>query len=382
MTPPDAPEGGETQRIGPIKLALFALIPVTILVLFAEVAAAITISRDARVERIGAEPARVYRMRTGSWPWSRRVETPINSDGFPDHEFPSATEMKTCIHLVVLGDSFVLGDGVDGDSSFTSIVGRALARLPDGRCVRTFNLGERGSTIPRQARRLRELRSRLRPDVVVLAQYQNDLTDLLDPEPRDLSLAAIAADSAAAAATRGGSTAVAAAGGAPSWGVVADRFGFLNPRLVRFLAYHAFAALITSGIHRDELRHWSVIADTARREEASRLQAQYTASFDSLSIELARDSVAFGVVIIPSKFDVMAGRFPEQAFFEELATRLGIPALPLFPLFDRERTPYAFLMYDGHLNERGNRLVAQAILEWIESAESAPFGLLRPSATR
>lgn len=382
MTPPDAPEGGETRRLGPIKLALFALIPVTVLVLLAEVAAAITISREARVERVGSGPARVYRMRTGSWPWSRRVETPINSDGFPDQEFPGTTDSKSCIHLVMLGDSFVLGDGVDGDSSFTSIVGRELARLPDGRCVRTFNLGERGSTIPRQARRFRELRTRLRPDVVLLAQYQNDLTDLLDPEPRDLSLAAIAADSAAAAAPQGGATPVAAAAAAPTWGVVADRFGFLNPRLVRFLAYHAFAAFITSGIHRDELRHWSVVADTTRREEAARLKAQYTASFDSLSTELTRDSVAFGVVIIPSKFDVMAGRFPEQPFFEELAASRGVPALPLFALFDRERSPYAFLMYDGHLNERGNRLVARAILDWIARTEAAPFALLRPSGAR
>jgi hypothetical protein len=381
VTPPDAPDGERTQRIGPLKLALFALIPVTILVLIAEVAAAITISREARVEPTGAGSARVYRMRTGSWPWSRRVETPINSDGFPDTEFPAAATPKRCLHVVLLGDSFVLGDGVDGDSSFTSIVGRALATRPDGSCVRTFNLGERGSTVPRQARRLRELRPRLRPDVVILAQYQNDLTDLLDPEPRDLSLASIRADSVAAS-LRDTTPVLGATESASGWGVVADRFGFLNPRLVRFLAYHAFAALITNGIHRDELRHWSVIADTTRREEATRLMSRYESSFDSLATELARDSIGFGVVILPSKFDVMAGRFPEESFFTGLASTRGVPALSLFPIFDRERSPYAFLMYDGHLNERGNELVAHAILEWVERAEPAPFGRLRATARR
>lgn len=380
-TPAPAPDGAP-PRLGPLKLALFALIPVTVLVLVAELAAAFTIERSAKVEEVGGG-RREYRMRIGSWPWSRRVATPINSDGFPDREFPDSAEAKECVHVVFIGDSFILGDGVDGDSAFAQIVARDLASRPGAPCVRSFSLGERGSTIPRQARRLRALLPRLRPDIVLLGQYQNDLTDLLEDEPRDLSRAAeaeaVARRARAARDIDGGGAGRSAAANAPMMPV--ERFSFLNPRLVRLLAYHAFGALITAGIHRDELEHWSVIADTTRREEANRLMASYAAAFDSLAAELARDSIGFGTIILPSKFDVMAGRFPEEDFFLGLATRNGLPALRIFPVLDAQRSPYAFLMYDGHLNEHGNRVVAAAVTEWLLRADPAPFPLLRGAPT-
>lgn len=377
MNAPVSPPAS-TPRISRLKLVLFALIPVSIVVAIAEVGATMTLERRARIESVPGSEAREYRMRIGSWPWSRRAVTPINRDGFPDREFPEVGAPKECLHVVVLGDSFILGDGVNGDSSFTSIVARELASRDGARCVRTFNLGERGSSITRQARHFRRLRERLRPDLVLLGQYQNDLGDLRDPEPRDLSVAAMdSAETAHADAARTGAAPVTMA-----TGTLFERYRFLNPYIVRLLAYHVFAAFITNGIHRDELRHWSVIADTTRREEATRLMAQYTASFDSLASELVRDSLPFGVIIIPSKFDVMAGRFPEEEFFLGVAGKHALPTLRLFPLLDEKRTPYAFLTYDGHLNEHGNRLVAGAVTDWLLRAEPAPFAVLRAPVDR
>lgn len=357
---PDAAGVPPRPALGPAKLALFALIPVTVLALVAEALAAVTIERTTRIEVDESTGGRSYVMRMGNWPWSRTARTPLNSLGFPGPEFPDSTTPKRCVHVVFIGDSFVFGDGVDGDSSFVSIVGRTLAASDQERCVRTFNLGERGSTIPRQARRLREVRGSLKPDLVILAQYQNDLADLDAPEPRDLRLSAP------------GPTATAPRPPASDAAAV-DRFSFLNPRLVRLLSYHAFAALITSGIHRDELRHWSVIADSSRHADARRLMATYTASFDSLATELAADSIAFGTIVLPSKFDVMAGRYPEEEFFLGLSAAHRLPTLRIFPLLDAQRAPYVFLMYDGHLNEHGNRLVATAVSDWVGSLDAAPF---------
>lgn len=372
---PDAAGVPPRPALGPAKLALFALIPVTVLALVAEVLAAVTIERTTRIELGEATGDRSYLMRMGNWPWSRSARTPLNSLGFPGPEFPDSATPKRCVHVVFIGDSFVFGDGVDGDSSFVSLVGRSLATTDGERCVRVFNLGERGSTIPRQARRLREVRSLLKPDLVILAQYQNDLADLDAPEPRDLRRSV--PDPTAAAPRAPTSEAAAATAAATA---AADRFSFLSPRIVRLLSYHAFAALITSGIHRDELRHWSVIADTARRADARRLMAAYTTSFDSLATELAADSIAFGTIILPSKFDVMAGRYPEEDFFLRLAATHGLPTLRIFPLLDARRSPYAFLMYDGHLNEHGNRLVATAVGDWIASLDAAPFPRLRAAS--
>lgn len=381
MTPPEHLARRRPHGIGALKLVFFALIPVSVLAAVAEIAAAFTIVRSAHIETM-VDGGREYRMRIGRWPWTRETRTTINSDGFPDREFPAVGTPKTCVHVVLVGDSFVLGDGVDGDSSFTSIVGRTLATLPDGRCVRTFNLGERGSTIPRQARRVRELRARLAPDIVILAQYQNDLTDLLEQEPRDLGVRTMTADFASRADLTTGIRVTTEGRRIREPLPVVSRISFLKPRFVRYLAYHTFAALISSGIHRDELERWSVLADSTRKDEAARLQEQYTASFDSLAIDLARDSIAFGVIVLPSKFDLMAGRFPEEPFFLRTAARHRLPALRLFPVLDANRRPYAFLMYDGHLNAHGNRLVANAVTEWLLRTAPAPFPLIRGQAVR
>ena len=82
------------------------------------------------------------------------------------------------------------------------------------------------------------------------------------------------------------------------------------------------------------------------------------------------------MVIVPSKFDVLAGRSPEEPFFLELARGKNVPALSLFSRFDKQRSPYPYLKYDGHLNERGNELVADAVMEWLFDEEPEVFRAL------
>lgn len=323
-----------------LKLAAFAVIPALLLLVAAEFAARLTITRRARTED------GVYVMRIGRWPWSRTSTTRLNPQGFPDGDFGSLPPKGDCVHLVLVGDSFILGDGVDLDSNFVSLVRRRREAAGGSPCVRLFNLGRRGTSIGEQALAVRETIGLLSPDVVILGQYQNDLTDLREPETR--------ADSARVAAT-----------GVSGAGVVSEQVTWLNPSLVRFLSYRGIGFMIEHGLRRDLLARWSVIADTTKREEAARLMARYEAGFDSLATALADRGIAFGVVVIPSKFDVLAGRYPEEDFFVRLAEARGLPVLRAFPLLDAHRSPYAFLMYDGHLNEHGNRLMADTLYTWL-----------------
>jgi hypothetical protein len=83
-----------------------------------------------------------------------------------------------------------------------------------------------------------------------------------------------------------------------------------------------------------------------------------------------------GVVIVPSKFDILAGRSPEESFFLELAREKNVPALSLFTSFDKQRSPYPYLKYDGHLNERGNELVADAVMRWLFDGGATIFRAL------
>ena len=337
-----------------LKLAVFSLLPAIVLLAAAEAYATFTIERRITEEKDPASGQVVYTMRTGRFPWSRAAVTPLNSLGLPDVEFTS--DPDECVHIVFSGDSFIFGDGVDRDSSFVSLVRRwSEERRPLATCVRVFNIGERGTTIDRQAERIRETIPILQPDLVILGQYQNDLTDLTNSR----------ASAAAAALTRSGT----------GWTDVRQRLGGFNLNVVRWMSYRAFGAAIERRMHYDVLAHWSVVADTSRHELAGRLMTTYAQFYDSLTRELQAQQIDFGVVIIPSKFDLLAGRFPEEDFFVRIAKEHNVPYLQIFPVLDDRRSPYPYLMYDGHFNEHGNRLVADAVFDWLY--EARPFEALQ-----
>jgi hypothetical protein len=344
-----------------LKLVVFALTPAAVLLVAAEVFATFTIQRVVRTVPDSVTGQTLYTMRIGRFPWSQRSVTPLNKLGLPDVEFEELPTKDRCVHVVFVGDSFVFGDGVDADSNFVSVVRRwGTDRRPND-CVRVFNLGERGTTIDNQAQRIRDTQGALQPDVVILGQYQNDLTDLLrSPVSPDRQPPAAAGDSSA-------------------WRDVRQQMiGAFNLNIVRLLSYRAFGIAIRNGIHYDILPRWSIVADTTRREAARELMTSYEKHFAALRAHLAEGNVGFGVVILPSKFDLLAGRFPEEAFFIELADRFGVPYLRTFSVLDQHRSPYPFLMYDGHLNEIGNRRVAESVYQWLYESEPAPFPVLRP----
>jgi lysophospholipase L1-like esterase len=60
-----------------------------------------------------------------------------------------------------------------------------------------------------------------------------------------------------------------------------------------------------------------------------------------------------------------------------LSEKLDVPYLNAFPLLNEQRQPYAYLMYDGHFNENGNRLMAEAIYSWLFEQTPVPFERLR-----
>lgn len=347
------------RLIRALKAVVIVVVMTTAIMLVAEACATYTIERTAAVSSDTTGQSR-YVMRIGKFPWSRRTVTPLNSQGFPDVEFTALPPKGDCRHIVFVGDSFIFGDGVDRDSNFVSLVRRWGEERQADRCIRVFNLGERGTTINRHAKVLQETLETLQPDVVILGQYQNDLTDLTTPPAR--------ADSALQDARK------------VSWTDVRERFGSANLNLVRMLLYHGFGVAIERELHYDLLRHWSVMADSSRSEDAQRLQQTYAQIYGELIADLRSRGIEVGAVIIPSKFDVLAGRFPEEAFFLKLAQEHNVPALPIFSLLDQQRSPYAFLMYDGHLNEHGNRLVASAVYDWLYQASPPPFPQLAAPA--
>ena len=360
--PAPAPQG--RPRFARLKLFLLVVTPMVVLGIIAETVATISIARRPTIRVDSATGQSAFEMRIGKWPWSRRTVIPLNSMGYPDREFPQAGSKGNCTHVVFVGDSQILGEGVDRDSSFVEIVRRLTDARTNAGCVRMFNIGVRGTTIDRQTDRIMQTIDRLEPDIVILGQSQTDLTDLngpgayLDPRRRTASVPT-EVDS------------------------IRVRMKIFNANIVRMLTYQMFGGMIQRGIKRDVLHHWSVLADTTRKQEATLFMDTYSRLFGELLATLEKRRVAFGVMIMPSKFDILAGRYPEESFFVQLAEKHRVPYLRLFPTLDEHRSPYAFLMYDGHLNELGNRLIAAELYKWLFETDPAPFPQLRlPQAAK
>lgn len=103
----------------------------------------------------------------------------------------------------------------------------------------------------------------------------------------------------------------------------------------------------------------------------------YEELYDSLVTELTDREVELGVLILPSKFDLLAGRSPEEPFSSRWQKSTEYPMLALMETLDSARPKYPFLMYDGHVNDYGHYVVARTVFDWLSESAPGPFPKLR-----
>ena len=345
-----------------VKTTLFALVPLVVLLVVGHVTASLVTHRELTFEVDSLTGVTLYRTRVGGFPWSHRSVTRLNTLGFPDEEYANLPQKSECFHVVISGDSFTFGDVTDGDKTWASLLRDRIAARHRGRCVRVFNIAAPVTTVEQQAKRISETLTRLQPDLVLLGQYQNDITDLT-----------LYGGIAYRPATASSKT--------TNWG---DRIrqtvpGFDSP-LPRMLTYRAFKFFIEHDIKVDVLKRWSVLADSTDLVYGRELTSLYSSLYGALVDSLKSRGISLGVVIMPSKMDLMAGRYPEGEFFAMLAKQRGVPAISVFETLDAHRDPMPYYTFDGHFDERGNRLVADAVYRWLFEGQTTPFPALRDAA--
>ena len=123
----------------------------------------------------------------------------------------------------------------------------------------------RNTTIDTTIVRIHQVLPLIQPDVVILSQYQNDLTDLANP----------GSPAWVPAATAAVTTATGASGSARSFPVTTSRS-------LRYLTYNAFAFMIEHNIKYDVLSTWSVLETHAKKAFADKLEGIYHDLYGSL----------------------------------------------------------------------------------------------------
>ncbi len=342
-----------------LKLFFFAVAPAAVLLLVGHGIASVATYRKLEFRTDSTTGVSYYHMRLGGWPWLEPTTTRLNTRGFADVEYTTLPPKGGCTRIVFTGDSFTFGDASSAERTWFSLVRDRVSTAFPGHCIQLFNLAAPNTTIEQQAMRVRETLAVLQPDFVVLGQYQNDITDLTFPGSIAYKPAVAGEES-------------------NFWGDRLRRMtpGFDSP-LPRMLTYRAIAVMSQQRIKWDLLSRWSILADTSTRKAGAELTGIYTQLYDSLRTELSARYIQFAVVIFPSKMDVLAQRYPEGEFFKSLARERGVPMLDLYPVYDRKRQPYPFLMYDGHMNALGNRIAADEVFDWLFLRPNGPFPGLR-----
>ncbi len=303
-----------------------------------------------------------------------------NSLGYRWPEFPAALEYAGTPAVVVTGDSFAWGHGVEAPESVPALLAKAKTEFA------WFNLAVPGTGTDQHLLHYRKQGKALKPAVVVEFVYPNDLIDNLRsfryfPKPRfDL-------------APDGTLNLVPAPIGAPppsNPALPVDRFlrnrshlyAFLKGRLMAFKAGSGEVAGRTEdviGFYRRER--------TPEMENSLKLLKAILSQYVR---EVRADGAEFALVIVPHKWEMnTSGRyikddwattvkllglnlelFDLDAFSRELsawAASENVPCLDLLPLLRPLETGATRVYFprDGHWTREGNRLVAELFLNQL-----------------
>jgi lysophospholipase L1-like esterase len=328
----------------------------------------------------------------------RVVHVRTDREGFrgPDRPFEKPAGVR---RVAILGDSMIAALGVEEDQTLVARLERLLNRpSPSAERWEVLNFGVPGASTGQELALWRTTVKRYQPDVVLCAFFVgNDLADnsrRLSSNPRvyfELDAAGRLVQVPMSAAKTGLS----------AWLNRHSRLYLWQKEAVRRARY---AWLKQAG--QLEAGHWIYATqEPPDVAEAWRLTGTLLAE---MANEVRQAGARFGVVLIPTAQQVypesmrkavaVAGTstrfdadYPDQRL-ARLCQSAGVPLLSMTADF-RQAAPsrslstadeWLFLHGEGHFNERGNQLAAEAVCRWMTAGNPPPASIgTRPGpATR
>ena len=291
--------------------------------------------------------------------------------------------------ILVLGDSYTYGLGLDYDESYPYVLEELLNAMPCSSAVRSVNFGWGSSSPLLSLRLLRQVGAGYRPDLVV---YTLDMTDFdddlryeelleeagaLDVDPRRLTVDLLQAFLAGyPRLSRLRETLATLRRGRPADEPAADVESAEDaPERMRFFVATRPLADTRADIERGVMKNLRAIHDFAR---------------DELGVPMA-------LVVYPRAFQYSDRESPKNwerwrykplgpfvrepfRYFEEVAPELPYPVFSLMPAFEGSETFPLFFADDPHWNRDGARLAARAVADGLSAAELVPCGARQTAA--
>lgn len=252
-------------------------------------------------------------------PWEE-----FNADGVRDRMHPVG-KPEGVFRLMFLGDSVTLGAGIKPQEAYPQALQAQLDE--EGRPVEVFNLALWGWSTRQQRLAWQKLGRKYRPDLVVLGICLNDIPELQNNLVRP-------------------------------------------PRWIAVL--HERSALVR-GIVNAPAREIQSVEQLFASPEAPKVREgfdRFFAELRSLRNEVRADGVELAVLVLPFRFQVVAGAPPPlaQSRIAEFCGRESLRCLDLLPALARVGDS-AFVDYD-HLSPQGAQIVAGEVRRsgWLPAA--------------
>jgi lysophospholipase L1-like esterase len=286
----------------------------------------------------------------------------VNSRGFRGAEV-TIPKPPGRFRIVVIGDSLTLGWGVNDEETYAARLEQRLRREQPTLDVDVVNLGVGGYNTRQSVTWLSRHVDELRPDLVLLGFYSNDVPDAIEDGKGGTRVAA----------ARGDSSNILRINPTPT--------GWLDRQLRRSrLIYVAGRAINRMrGAGEWGLARFAMEIDMLDGRESPDLQrAWQTIDQEFRRLDGLADEFGFkvGIVILPCQEQVM-GQYPAAAY-QHKVTSLGrlfgfdvIDPLPL--MAERRETPGGlFIPYDrNHPSATGHAVVAEAIEQHLSAERLA-----------
>ena len=299
---------------------------------------------------IRANEARGYEMVPDRDHFTYTHAVHVNRLGLRGPDLPEKAEGE--YRVLCLGDSTTFGQGVREEETIPVLLEKDLsgAAASAGRTVRVVNGGHRGYATVHELALLRELGPAIRPDLVVLLWYTNDLER---PDPA----------AAAAKLARSGPVAFDTGVRMEGW----DAWTWRGKQLVR-------SSALAMTLHDLWVSRPAHVLDDDGIRYGLALFDEDLAAFLALGEELG-----FELVFAPipnrtqirgaSPFDLLAQRVAEHA------RARGIEVVDLLPGLRGEfgdRPESAVLPYDGHYAGNANRILARDLAQALRPRLARP----------
>jgi hypothetical protein len=267
------------------------------------------------------------------------------------------------VDVVLLGDSFVYGHGVDEEQTVAHFLRERLR-------VRVANFAFMGESAPEYMAKLRNFALPLHPRLAVVLFYQNDLTDLQQRDPQPIQRFIETGEAPEVRVLPRDVLLVSSAKEGTLWERIEHEL--LAYRALRYLLLLRGEAHIQAPWTFEGTKVLpSIPLDPPEPTQAERLALKYVrAALELMKASCAGTGTMLVVGFIPALIEA-DGRLDRLVYYQlrELAASLKLPFLDTTPvMLDARGRAIAGtrLANDGHLTELGHRRLAELVAHFIE----------------